>query len=102
MGVIEQAASQSGTPANVKIIETFLPSNLRAPHHKSPYAAARSAFPMMIDQKSEIVPRATMISIVAIEAMMKLDPHKASATILRCSSHESNKRPPARTGVKTV
>src|ERR1700733_3073450 len=99
MGAIEQANIQSGTPASAKIIEVSLPSNLRAPYHRIPYAAARSALPTMMDQKSGIVPRAKMISAVAIDAVMNPHPHRASATILRCCSHESSRRHPARTGV---
>ena len=56
----------------------------------------------MIDQKSGIVPRATIISVVATDAVMKPDPHKTSAVIPRCWSHESNGKHPARRGVKTV
>ena len=55
----------------------------------------------MIDQKSGIVPRATIISVVATDAVMKPDPHKTSAVIPRCWSHESNGKHPARAGVKT-
>jgi hypothetical protein len=43
-----------------------------------------------------------MISTVAIDAVMNPDPHRASATMLRCCSHESSRRHPARAGVKTV
>ena len=56
----------------------------------------------MIDQKSGIVPRATIISVVATDAVMKPDPHKTSAVIPRCWSHESNGKHPARARVKTV
>jgi hypothetical protein len=43
-----------------------------------------------------------MISVVAIEAVMKPAPHRASAMMLRCCSQESNRRHPASAGVKTV
>jgi hypothetical protein len=43
-----------------------------------------------------------MISVVATEAVINPDPHRASAVIFRCWSHESNSRHPARAGVKTV
>src|ERR1700735_1934625 len=102
MGAIEQPNTQSAAPASAKIIEVSLPSNLRAPYHRIPYAAARSALPTMMDQKSGTVPRAKMISTVAIDAVMNPDPHRASATMLRCCSHESSRRHPARAGVKTV
>src|ERR1700722_18243609 len=102
MGSIEQATSQNTTPTNAKRIETFLPSNFRAPFHRTPYAVARSALPTMIDQKLGIVPRRTMISVVATEAVINPVPHRASAVTLRCCSHESNSKHPARAGVKTV
>ena len=56
----------------------------------------------MIDQKSGIVPRSTMISVVATEAVMNPHPHRASAVTLGCWSHDSNSRQPLRAGVKTV
>ena len=43
-----------------------------------------------------------MISVVATEAVMNPDPHRASAVTLRCWSHESNRRHPASAGVKTA
>jgi hypothetical protein len=43
-----------------------------------------------------------MISVLATEAVINPDPHRASAVIFRCWSHESNSRHPARAGVKTV
>jgi len=58
--------------------------------------------PTTIDQKLGIVPRRTMISVVATDAVMNPDPHRASADTLRCCSHESNSKHPARAGVKTV
>jgi hypothetical protein len=36
----------------------------------------------MIDQKLGIVPRRTMISVVATDAVMNPDPHRASAVTL--------------------
>src|SRR4029077_16402905 len=39
---------------------------------------------------------------VAIAAMMKADPHKTSAKILRCWSHESNRRHPTSAEVNTI
>ena len=60
----------------------------------SPEAVASIAFPITIDQKSGIVLRA--ISTMAIEPMIKDNPHTASAKVLRCWSHESNKRHPAK------
>jgi hypothetical protein len=56
----------------------------------------------MIDKRSGIVPRRTMISVVATDAVINPDPHMASAVTLRCWSHESNNRQPASAGVKTV
>ena len=55
----------------------------------------------MIDQKSGIVPLATMISVVATDAVMKPNPHTPSATTVRCCSQESNSRHPATAGVNT-
>jgi hypothetical protein len=43
-----------------------------------------------------------MISVVATDAVMNPEPHRASADTLRCWSHESNSKHPARAGVKTV
>ena len=43
-----------------------------------------------------------MINVVAIAAMMKADPHKASAKILWCWSQENRRRHPARPEVNTV
>ena len=77
-------------------------SNFRAPDHRIPYAAARSALPTMIDQKSATAPRQTMISVFAIEAVMNPDPHRASAITLRCWNQENKSRQPASAGVKTV
>ena len=102
MGPIEQATIQTETPTSASTMGTFLPSNFRAPDHRIPYAADKSALPTMIDQKLGIVPRRTMISVVATDAVMNPDPHRASAVTLRCWSHESNRRHPARAGVKTV
>jgi hypothetical protein len=48
------------------------------------------------------VPRRTMISVVATDAVTNPDPHRASADTLRCCSHESSSKQPARAGVKTV
>jgi ribose/xylose/arabinose/galactoside ABC-type transport system permease subunit len=59
------------------------------------------AAPITIDQTSGIAPRA-VINVVAIAAMMKADPHRASAKILRCWSHESNRRQPTSAEVNTV
>jgi hypothetical protein len=42
------------------------------------------------------------MSVVATDAMMNPDPHRASAVTFRCCSHESNSRHPATAGVKTV
>ena len=42
------------------------------------------------------------INTVAIAAMMKADPHKTSAKILRCWSHESNRRHPTSAEVNTI
>ena len=38
----------------------------------------------------------TMISVVATDAIMNPDPHRASAVTLRCWSHESNSKHPAK------
>src|SRR5580692_1692981 len=46
--------------------------------------------------------RAMTINTVAIAAMIKADPHRASAKILRCWSHESNRRQPTRAEVNTI
>jgi len=43
-----------------------------------------------------------MINVVAIAAMTKADPHRASAKTVRCWSHESNRRQPATPEVNTV
>src|ERR1700733_8337807 len=102
MGAIEQANIQSGTPASAKIIEVSLPSNLRAPYHRIPYAVARCALPTMMDQKSGISRVTKIIFPVAIDGLMNPAPHRASSTILRCCCHESSRRHPARAGVKTV
>ena len=43
-----------------------------------------------------------MINGVATAAMMKADPHMASAKILRCWSHENNRRQPTSAEVNTM
>jgi hypothetical protein len=67
-----------------------------------PIYARPEARATAIDQKSGIVLRTMTTNTVAIAAMMKADPHRTSAKILRCWSHESNRRHPATPEVNTV
>jgi transcription initiation factor TFIID subunit TAF12 len=46
--------------------------------------------------------RTMTTNTVAIAAMMKADPHRTSAKILRCWSHESNRRHPTSAEVNTI